>query len=131
MSNQLAEKIRELKALIQQEFPEGGVSIAIVGESYNAQPVKKVEPPATTEHKPTEYAQTIDEKPPIIPIDQQANSIDDIKKLLNAYAQKHGVEAAFGLVEKLTGGSKNPADIPKDKWSYVVQAAMVEGVRNE
>jgi hypothetical protein len=57
--------------------------------------------------------------------------MDKIKTLLNAYAARHGVEAAFGLVEKLSGGSKNPADIPKDQYSYLVQACIVDGVHNE
>jgi len=123
--NTLVDKIRELKALMQQEFPEGGVSIAIIGETYNSQPVK---PHATEKHEPTEYVKTLEQRPPILPIEESNLTMDKIKSLLNAYAAKHGVDAAFGLVEKLSGGSKNPADIPKEKYSYLLQASMVDGV---
>jgi hypothetical protein len=85
-------------------------------------------PPKEPTHTPTEYAQTLGTEPPVLPIDTDSLDMDKIKTLLNGYAKKHGVEAAYGLVEKLSGGSKNPADIPKDKYSYMVEACLVEGV---
>jgi hypothetical protein len=116
----LVKKIRALQEAIKAEFPEGGVSISVVG----------LEGDQPHENKPTEYVEKMDtEKPPVIPVNEDTTTLDDVKKLLNGYAAKHGVEVAFGLVEKLTGGSKNPADIPKEKYSYVVQACMVEGAK--
>lgn len=117
----LIQKIKELQDAIKKEFPEGGVSISVVGleqgETDLTQP----------ENKPTKYVETLGDKPPILPIDPDSIDIGKIKELLNGYARENGTEAAFSLVEKLTGGSKNPADIPKDKWAYVAQAVMVEG----
>ena len=107
--NTLIEKIKELKELMQKEFPEGGVSITIIGDSS---PKK---------------SQINNNVPPVPPIDTDSLDMDKIKTLLNGYAKQHGVEAAYTLVEKLTGGSKSPADIPKDKYSYLVQACIVEG----
>lgn len=116
----LIQKIKELQEAIRTEFPEGGVSISVVG----------LEGDQPHENKPTEYVEKVDtEKPPVIPVNEDTTTLDDIKKLLNGYAAKHGVEAAFGLVEKLTGGSKNPADIPKEKYGHIVQACMVEGAK--
>ena len=117
----LVQKIKELQEAIRKEFPDGGVSVSVVGLDAASQ-----EDP---ENKPSEYVDAIEEKPPVIPVNEETTTIDDIKKLLNGYAAKHGVETAFGLVEKLTGGSKNPADIPKEKYAYVVQACMVEGAK--
>lgn len=115
----LIDKIKALQGEIQKEFPRGGVYIYVAG-------VEAVEA-ATT--KPSEYVNKIEEKPAVLEVNTETTTLDDIKKLLNGYAAKHGVETAFGLVEKLTGGSKSPADIPKEKYAYVVQACMVEGAK--
>ena len=121
----LVQKIKELQEAIKIEFPEGGVSISVVG--LDAVKSTDTELAPTPENKPSEYVEKIDEKPPILPVNEDTTTLEDIKKLLNGYAAKNGVEKAFGLVEKLTGGSKNPADIPKEKYAYIVQACMVEG----
>ena len=120
----LVQKIKELQEAIKKEFPEGGVSISVVAIDWKDQIDQ------TDQNNPSEYVEKMDtEKQPILPVKEETTTIDDIKKLLNGYAAKHGVDAAFGLVEKLTGGSKNPADIPKEKYGYVVQACMVEGAK--
>ena len=118
----LISKIKELQDVIRAAFPDGGVSVSVVGLDGQDQD--------QTTNTPTEYVEQMTEKEPVLPINEDTTTIEDIKKLLNGYASEHGADKAFAMVEKLTGGSKNPADIPKDKYSYVVQACIADRKEN-
>lgn len=56
----------------------------------------------------------IDKEPPV------TYTLDQIKAALNAYARKAGKDKALEFVNKFAG-SNNPADIPENKYSEVME----------
>ena len=49
-------------------------------------------------------------------------TLDNLRVMLNAFAQSAGKDKALELVSKYANGSKNPADIPSADYSEVITA---------
>lgn len=46
--------------------------------------------------------------------------LQGLRDTLNAYVGSAGKDKAYALVEKYTGGSRSPADIPADKYNDIL-----------
>ena len=54
--------------------------------------------------------------------EEPPETLDNLRTMLNAFAQSAGKDKALELVGKYANGSKNPADIPSADYSEVITA---------
>ncbi len=110
--------VKELRDAIQMELPEDVEAVISLDIRLKTLPIETAEPvPEKTEDKqdgpkPDVETEAKAKKPP--------PDLDGLRATLNAYVKTAGKDAAFSLVEKYTGGSKNPADIPVEKYNDIL-----------
>lgn len=100
----IKEAVEQLQASIQAALPGMGVTVSINLVPLNNKAQEPVNGKDQDAVKPG-------------PI-----SLDNLRKMLNAYVKAAGKDKALSLVGKYTDGSGNPADINPDDYPDVIKA---------
>lgn len=118
--------VKELRDAIQMELPEDVEAVISLDIRLKALPVEVAGPAPGKEDKPVD-PEPVKESEATAKADKPAPDLEGLRATLNAYVKTVGKDAALALVEKYTGGSKNPADIHPEKYNdLLTDMAKVE-----
>ena len=111
--------VKELRDAIQMQLPEDVEAVISLDIRLKTMPVKSDDKPAANDVVTDQTVETdqTEQTAETEQTEKQKIDMEGLRATLNAFVKTAGKEAAFALVEKYTGGSKNPADIPPDKYN--------------